>query len=102
VEAEVDKVIKSAIFKRKLEDEFIIKRYVIYKTALGRKGIKYYNMQDFSDKEVERLSRLLDDKHTIFPVVIIVVILKIKLIFIVFLKLKRKAIDDVSTLAFIK
>ena len=54
-------------------------------------------MQDFSDREVKRLGRLLNDKHTTFPATVIVVILKVKLTFIIPLKLKRKVIDDIST-----
>ena len=54
-------------------------------------------MQDFSNGEIKRLSRLLNDKHITFPAAIIVVILKVKLIFIIPLKLKRKAIDNIST-----
>ena len=40
---------------------------------------------------------MFDDKYIIFPAAIIVVILKVKLIFIIPLKLKRKAIDNIST-----
>ena len=59
-------------------------------------------MQDFSNREVERLGRLLNNKYTIFLAAIIVVILKVKLIFIIPLKLKRKVIDNISTPTLIK
>ena len=85
-----------------MEDEFSIKRYVTYRTALGRRGTEYYNIQDFSDGEVKRLGRLLNNKHTTFPAAIIVVILKVKLTFVIPLKLKRKAADNVSTPTLIK
>jgi hypothetical protein len=40
----VDKAIKLVITKGKLEDEFSIKCYVTYRTALGRRVTKYYNI----------------------------------------------------------
>jgi hypothetical protein len=55
-------------------------------------------MQDFSNKEVKQFSRLLNNKYTTFPATVIVVILKVKLIFIIPLKLKRKVIVTVLTL----
>ena len=82
--------------------QFSIKYYIIYRTILGRRGTKYYNIQDFSNREVKRLSRLLNNKYIIFLAAIIIVILKVKLIFIIPLKLKKIAIDNISTPAPIK
>ncbi len=59
-------------------------------------------MQDFSNGEVKWLNRLLNNKYITFPAAVIVVILKIKLIFIIPPKLKRKAIDNINTPIFIK
>lgn len=85
-----------------MEDKFSIKYYIIYRTTSGCRGTKYYNIQDFSNGEVKQLSRLLNNKHMTFLTAIIIIFLKVKLIFVIPLKLKRKVIDDISTLTFIK